>query len=115
MTPVQKTVKCNIIAQFLFAAYLSFSCKVPGSGLELARALAPGLAARNEIEQFANDNPNTGSTPPLALFDPQNDIYQHIDVLKLLLFYNEDMGVVAGSGGHTRGRSVRNWMISPLV
>lgn len=96
-------------------AYLFLSRQVPGSGIQLARALAPDHVSRNAIDQFATNNPefagaNIGSIPPL--FDPSIDNYQHIDLLKLILFYNEDMGIVAGSGVSERRKAMRNWLIT---
>ena len=75
--------------------------QVPGSGLQLARALAPDHASRNSIDRFAVNTPefsgaNIGSIPPL--FDSSINNYQHLEFLKLILFYNKDMGIVAGNG-----------------
>ena len=86
-----------------------------GSGLQLTRVLAPDHASRNAIDQFAANNPeftgaNIGSIPPL--FDPSIDSYQHLEFLKLILFYNEDLGIVAGNGVHDRRKAVRNWLIT---
>jgi hypothetical protein len=88
---------------------------VPGSGIQLARALAPNHSSCNAIEQFATNNPefvgaNIGSIPPL--FEPGIEYYQHIDVLKLILFYNEDMGIVAESGVHDRRKAVLSWLMA---
>ncbi|EDR01655.1 uncharacterized protein LACBIDRAFT_333060 [Laccaria bicolor S238N-H82] len=87
---------------------------VAGSGIQLARALAPDHASCNAINQFATNHPefagaNIGSTPPL--FDPNIDSYQHLEFLKLILFYNEDIGIVAGNGVSDRRKAMRNWLI----
>jgi hypothetical protein len=88
---------------------------VAGSGIQLARALAPDHASRNAIDQFATNNPefagaNIGSIPPL--FDRSIDNYQHLEFLKLILFYNEDMGIVPGNGVPDRRKAMRNWLIT---
>jgi hypothetical protein len=76
-------------------------CQVPGSGLLLARAQAPDLATQNAINLFADNNPaygtaDIGSIPPF--FSADLSRYEYIDYLKLMYFYNEDMGIQAGSG-----------------
>jgi len=88
---------------------------VAGSGIQLARALAPDHASHNAINQFATNNPefagaNIGSIPPL--FDPSIDNYQHLKFLKLILFYNEDIGIVAGNGVPDHRKAMRNWLIT---
>ena len=95
--------------------HLVLSHQVPGSGIQLARALAPDHASRNAIDLFSTNNPefagaNIGSIPPL--FDPGIDNYHHLEFLKLILFYNEDLGIVAGSGVSDRRRAIRNWLIT---
>ena len=94
-------------------AYLFLSHQLPGSGIQLARAFAPNHTSCNAIDQFATNNPEfsgviIGSIPPL--FDPSIETYQHLEFLKLILFYNEDMGIVAGSGVHHHKKAVLNWM-----
>lgn len=89
---------------------------VPGSGIELARTLAPDHASRTAIDQFATNNPEfttgaiIGSIPPF--FDPSIGYYEHLEFLKLILFYNEDMEIVAGSGISDRRSAMRNWLIT---
>lgn len=96
-------------------AYQFLYRQVAGSGLPLARALAPDHASRNAIEQFAANNPeftgaHIGSIPPLP--DPSIDNYQHLEFLKLILFYNEDLGIVAGNGVPDRRKAMRKWLIT---
>ncbi|KAF8958871.1 hypothetical protein BDZ97DRAFT_1840384 [Flammula alnicola] len=86
---------------------------VPGSGIQLARALAPDQAARDAINHFAINHPevanaDVGSCP--AFFDALLDGYEYIDCLKLILFYNEDMGIVAGSEVWECRKAVRDWL-----
>ena len=84
--------------------------QVPGSGLLLARALAPDEATKDQINLFAASHPipaDIGSTPPF--FNANIDQYQHLDFLKLVFFYNEDMGIVAGSELPERKEAVRTW------
>ena len=72
------------------------------------------LIRYNAINQFVANNPefadaDTGSIP--SLFDPFIEGYQHIDLLKLILFYNEDMGIVAGSWVPDVKGAVQNWLM----
>ena len=73
--------------------------RVTCSGLLLARSQAPDEATHNAIDLFAHDSPvyltaDIGSS--MLFFDVFIKQYHHIDCLKL--FYNEDMGIVPGSG-----------------
>lgn len=60
-----------------------------------AHALQPGVRASLINHMNANPNPpQIGSTPPN--FNPSLERLQHIDILKLIFFYNEDFGIVQG-------------------
>jgi hypothetical protein len=87
--------------------------QVPGSGLEQARAKVPDPATSATINQFMDSNPGIaaatiGSTP--LFFSSTIENYQHLDCLKLIYFYNEDMGIVAGSGLAEHKQAIRNWL-----
>ena len=48
-----------------------------------------------------------GSTPPW--FNAKIDQYEHLDCL-IIIFYNEDMGIVAGNDLPERKEAVRMWL-----
>ncbi|KAF9521413.1 hypothetical protein CPB83DRAFT_865510 [Crepidotus variabilis] len=81
---------------------------VQGSGLPLARArvagLDPPVVAALEV-YGANVAPNIGDTPPF--FNGSIDHLLHIDILKLICFYNEDLGINPGDNLAQRKGAVR--------
>ena len=94
---------------------LSFKCEqVPGSGLLRAQELAPNnVAVRNQFDNYAANNPDPadiGSTPGPLLFQADIDNYNHFDCLKLVYFYNEDMGIVARSELSERKKAIKSWL-----
>ena len=118
LRPLQKTV-CRQWCQFsLIFAHPFVSCQVPGSGLQLARALAPDHVSLNAIDQFAANNPefvgaDIGSTPPHfnpSIFEYEHGASEHLNVLKLVLFYNEDFGIVAESELSHRMNALLSWL-----
>jgi len=100
--------------RFIFPEAISAVQKtVPGSGLVLARTQAPDQVTETAINDFADQNPefanaDIGSIP--AFFNATIDGYQHLDCLKLTLFYNEDMGIVPGSGLVDRRGAIMKWL-----
>ena len=74
--------------------------------------LAHNATARNTIEQFSNHHPEyagaIGAFPPPL--DPNIRNYQHLDILKMILFYNEDFGIVAGQGLIDRQITFEDWL-----
>jgi hypothetical protein len=73
---------------------------VAGSGLVLAQAVARNntinpqtrAALTNYAAQNVNAPPAIGMAP--AWFEGNIHTVQHIDILKLICFYNEDLGIV---------------------
>jgi hypothetical protein len=63
------------------------------------------------IRTFANANPNPeiGTTPPF--FDGNVDGLQLTDILKLIQFYNDDMGMTPADGLTERIAAVRGFLI----
>ena len=122
LSAVQKTVcflllcggpKSRVI--FKTESYHLHVLQVPGSGLLRARALAPSVVVvRNQFDNYAANNPDPaadiGSTPGPLLFQPDIDNYNHFDCLKLIFFYNEDMGIVARSELPERKKAIKSWL-----
>lgn len=116
LRPVQKTVCRGTAMPIPSFAHQSFSRQVAGSGIQRARALAPDSFSRMSIEQFTTNNPgfanaSIGSIPPL---DPHFNFYQDLEFLKLILFYNEDIGIIAGDVITERRprNALRYWLIT---
>lgn len=66
-----------------------------GHGLLLAQAAAQNLNqdVRGALAAPAQI-PNIGSLPPN--FNPDLPNYRHIDILNMVIFYNDDFGILAG-------------------
>jgi hypothetical protein len=86
---------------------------VPGSGIERARALAGppnDQNARNTLELYAVNHPAPAiGTSPL-FFQGNIDDLHHAKILKLIYFYNDDMGIAPGDGLVARKQVVRNFI-----
>jgi hypothetical protein len=64
----------------------------------------PPLAAQDfQPNAAVGDVPNP--------WNPQIDAYQHLDILRLVIFYNDDFGIVAGDPVHVRRQQVRTWLV----
>ena len=84
--------------------------QVAGSGLQRARALAPDQGTLDDIDLFATQHPdpaNIGSTPP---FYEANNINSYGDCLKLVFFYNENMGIRVGDGLLVWTKAIKEWL-----
>jgi hypothetical protein len=53
-----------------------------------------------------------GQTPPLYNAETNIDAFRHEDILRLIEFYNDDFGIVAGDGIAVRRNKYRLWMAS---
>jgi hypothetical protein len=51
---------------------------------------------------------NLGQPPPF--YDANLDGYQHEDILRLIEFYNDNFGIIAGDGLPARTAKLREWM-----
>ncbi|KAF9528571.1 hypothetical protein CPB83DRAFT_894355 [Crepidotus variabilis] len=85
--------------------------EVPGSGRALALRMAPNQDVRRQLEdEYPPNHPAAllGSSPPEFIVDPEN--YQHIDILKLILFYNDRFGVLVTDTLPTRMIKLRTFL-----
>ena len=48
-------------------------------------------------------------------FNPNVDAYQHIDILHLVIFYNDDFGILLGDQLPERKRKIRNWLMEHVI
>jgi hypothetical protein len=83
--------------------------QVPGDGLVLAQAAAMSLAP--DIQEALVLPPQTSvidAIPPN--FKLNLSTYQHLDILNLIIFYNEDFGVVPHDSLGTRIEKFRQFL-----
>lgn len=92
--------------------------ETPGSGLQRALALAggEGTAQAHPLQLFAQANPTPaiGSTPPLpAAANGVVNIFalSHDDILQMICFYNDDMGVLPAHSVEERIEVVRRYFL----
>ncbi|KAF9038853.1 hypothetical protein BDZ89DRAFT_404192 [Hymenopellis radicata] len=71
--------------------YSPLQKKIPGSGHALANAVRPANSAPMPA---LNPEPRIGDVPPA--FSGRIAAYNNADILRLITFYNEDFGIVAG-------------------
>ena len=89
---LQKTVSATVAP----SPYIITLCSQnPGYGRDKALPLTNVLDAAGRHAQFP---PNgvasaTGSIPPQ--FDPRVEAYGHLDILKMIVFYDDNFGIVA--------------------
>ena len=89
--------RCLVRPLFLLILYNTVHDQVPGYGRELA---LPFMNVLDEAEQqafHAEFPPNSdasliGETPPD--FEPNHFGYSHLDILRLIVFYNDTFGIV---------------------
>ena len=86
--------------------------QIPGDGNVLAAPLAKNAATAQAVQAF-QPHGLVGAVPPQ--FNPDVDSYQHIDVLQLIIFYNDDFGIQVGDQLPERKRKVRNWLMEHMV
>ena len=70
-----------------------FCLQIAGDGLPLAQAVAHNIATQNALVPLAQIPP-LGALPPN--FNHHITCYDHSNILKLIIFYNEDFGIVQG-------------------
>jgi hypothetical protein len=70
-----------------------------------------GHAALPAAAQNFQPNAAVGDVP--NPWNPNIDAYQHLDILQLIIFYNDDFGIIAGDPITTRRSKVRTWLIDP--
>ncbi|CAA7270414.1 unnamed protein product [Cyclocybe aegerita] len=87
-----------------------------GCGRALATGLAPAGFFNNVNNQVQFDQrcpaapiPAVGATPPAAVFHPRIENYQHIDILVLIAYYNDDFGIVVGDSVPDRQVKIRDF------
>ena len=109
LAPLQKTVGSlampysHIVNAFLF--------QIVGSGRNLALALIGNFM---DAGAFANHFPGgapvhaIGDLPPN--FNPKVEGYKHIDILRLIVFYNENFGIVAADTIANRNSKFRRFL-----
>ena len=79
----------------------SCTLKVPGHGLALAMAVAGHLGhAVQQVLVAPNQVPVIGSTPPR--FDGNITDYQHADIVRMIIFYNDTFTILVGDPVGTR-------------
>jgi len=88
--------------------------QIPGSGLARARALCLNLDQdiRAALDAFAANQPpaEIGTLP--SFFNGDIDALEHLDILKLVYFYNHTMGVEARHDLAERKGAVREFFFS---
>jgi len=87
---------------------------IAGDGHVLAMPLVVNLnAAIVQAVQDFQPHGLIGTVPPQ--FNPNIGSYQHIDILQLVVFYNDDFGIHAGDQLSERKHKVRIWLTEHLV
>ncbi|KAF8884370.1 hypothetical protein BD779DRAFT_1801736 [Infundibulicybe gibba] len=82
---------------------------VHGHGLALAQVAAQGL--NSAVQQGIAAPPSApaiGTTPPN--FKPDTISYEHTDILEMIVFYNEDFGIVPNDDIWTRINKFREFL-----
>jgi hypothetical protein len=67
---------------------------VPGSGVARATAIYGNIPNLQHLLVPPAVAPNIGSTPPNFVWNAA--AYQRADIINLIVFYNEDFGIVVG-------------------
>jgi hypothetical protein len=94
-----------VSTECLIKVHICYLSQIPGSGLQLAQALAP-----------PNNRPlvppaiiaTVGSSP--RDFDPDLGNYQNIHILNHIIFYNDDFGIVVGDPLSARIEKFRGFL-----
>ncbi|KAF8507930.1 hypothetical protein JB92DRAFT_2832592 [Gautieria morchelliformis] len=81
---------------------------IPGDGNALAQGLA-STPAQVQAVQIFQPNGNIGAVMPN--FNPQVDAYGHVDVLHLIIFYNDNFGIAYGDQLPQRKHKIRTWLL----
>lgn len=85
-----------------------FPPQTDGNGHHLALAIC-GHAALPAAAQNYQPNAAVGDVP--NPWNPNLDTYQHLDILQLVIFYNDDFSIIAGDPIATRIYKVRTWLV----
>lgn len=86
--------------------------QIPGHGSGLAHAQAPCLNLDHDtFDLFAVNGPpaEIGTSP--GFFDGDIDSLEHLDMLKLIYFHNDTMGIEARHDLAERKQAVRGFMM----
>jgi hypothetical protein len=106
-SPLLKTVSIPRSDHVLF---LHIHMKNVGHGLALAHAAAQNLnQAVRQVLAAPAQIPDIGSMPPN--FDPDVPNYRHIDILNMVIFYNDDFGILPGDSVGSRIESFRRFLV----
>lgn len=84
-----------------------FCLQIAGDGLALAQAVAHTVAARNALVPLAQIPP-LGDIPPN--FNPNPSSYNHAEIYRLIIFYNDDFGIVQADTLLARVESFRRFL-----
>jgi len=87
--------------------YFPLQKSIAGDGLALAQAVAHNVATRNALVPLAQI-PLLGDIPPN--FNHNLPSYNHNDILRLIIFYNDDFGMVQGDTLPSRIDSFRRFL-----
>ncbi|KAF8485944.1 hypothetical protein DFH94DRAFT_622288 [Russula ochroleuca] len=79
-----------------------------GHGLLRAQAVAHNHPAAQQALVAPEEVPNIGDTPPD--FNPNPISYRHSDILQLIIFYNDDFGIVYGDNLYMRISKFRQFL-----
>ncbi|KAM6492185.1 hypothetical protein JOM56_011909 [Amanita muscaria] len=88
--------------------YIPLKKTNPGHGLALAQVVAHNVAVRNGLHAPAQPLA-LGSTPPH--FNPNLPTYNHDTVYQLIIFYNDDFGILPGDTLSSRVESFRRFLV----
>jgi hypothetical protein len=83
------------------------SVQIPGHGENLARRVAPPHVAPDYPQKNAPP-PAIGSVP--LNFNGHPSGYTHAEILNIIIFYNDDFGIVERDNIGTRTAKLRAWL-----
>jgi hypothetical protein len=100
--PLQKVVSFHNLS--IHAMVLMHIPKNPGDGFALAQQILPPNV---EMPAPVASAP-IGAVPPL--FNPNPSTYTHLDIINMVIFYNDNFGILAAYDCVTRQDLVRRWL-----
>ena len=84
--------------------------KNAGHGLVRAQAVANNIGVAPQAALVAPEAvPNVGDIPPA--FNANIFEYRHQDILRLIIFYNDDFGIIPGDGIPLRIQKFRHFLL----
>ena len=101
--PLVKSVSPPIIPQ----CKTSFP-QTAGDGHQAA-LMIHGPPALPQAAQNYQPNAQIGQVP--NPWNPNLDSLQHLEILQLVIFYNDNFGIIVGDQVGTRRQKVRNWLV----